>query len=81
MPAGWPPTFWREPPGGFLDVFDRDARYLGVVRLPPNVAYTPDPGYPEPVIIGDVVWAVTFDENDVLSMTRFRLSVPLEGGS
>jgi hypothetical protein len=52
-----------------LDVFDRDGRYLGAVRPPPSFGVEP-----EPIVRGDRVWAVTRDELDVASVTRFRMA-------
>jgi hypothetical protein len=51
-----------------FDVFALDGRYLGHVRAP--VSFRIDP---EPVIRGDYVWAITRDELDVASVTRFRI--------
>ena len=77
LPNHWPSTHWQEPAGGVFDVFDADGRYLVAVRLPPTFSYTPDPGQAEPAIRGDIVWAVTIDEDDVPSLTRFRLSTSM----
>jgi hypothetical protein len=67
--TGWPQIRHTEPPA--YDVFDRDGRFLGHVRVPHSFQT-----YPEPVVRGDYVWAVTRDELDVASIVRFRLVLP-----
>lgn len=54
-----------------FNVFDRDGRYLGPVVPPEDVQTSP-----EPVVRGDMVWAVTHDDLDVARVVRFRLVGP-----
>lgn len=60
---------FREPVA--FDVFDRDGRFLGPVRGPEDMTR-----YPEPVIRGRSVWAVTRDDEDVPHVVRFELVLP-----
>jgi len=64
--TGSRPRRFREPPA--FDVFTPDGRYLGHVRPPPDLRTDPDP-----IVRGDVVWAVTRDELDVARIVRFRM--------
>ncbi len=50
------------------EVFDRDGRFLGPVRVPDDFRASPDP-----VARGDTVWAVTRDDLDVARVVRFRM--------
>jgi hypothetical protein len=51
-----------------FDVFERDGRYLGRVHAPDLLSI-----YPEPVVRGDYVWAITRDELDVSYVVRYRI--------
>jgi hypothetical protein len=51
-----------------FDVFERDGRYLGRVSAPDGLSV-----YPEPIIRGDSVWAVTRDDLDVSYVVRYRI--------
>jgi hypothetical protein len=64
-----PPIRFEEPPA--LDVFTPDGRFLGPVRVPSTFSV-----YPEPIVRGDTVWAVTRDDLDVATIVRFRLVHP-----
>ena len=55
-----------------LDVFDRDGRYLGEVRLPFRLSR------PYPVIRGSTIWAVVVDEFEVQFVVRARIVKPEE---
>jgi len=61
-----PPIRYEEPPA--FDVFARDGRFLGPVRVPPSFST-----FPEPIVRGDTVWALTRDELDVATIVRFRI--------
>ena len=65
---GSQPTRWREPL--VFDVFGEDGTYFGQVRPPEGFR-----AYPNPVIDGDYVWAVTADELGVQRVVRFRLTL------
>jgi len=64
-----PPLRFEEPLA--FDVFAPDGRFLGPVRVPPSFR-----GYPEPIVRGDTVWAVTRDSLDVASIVRFHIVHP-----
>jgi hypothetical protein len=64
-----PPIRFEEPPA--FDVFTPDGRFLGPVRVPSTFSV-----YPEPIVRGDTVWAVTRDDLDVATIVRFRLVHP-----
>jgi hypothetical protein len=64
-----PPIRYEEPPA--FDVFASDGRFLGPVRVPPSFGT-----FPEPIVRGDTVWAVTRDELDVATIVRFRIVHP-----
>lgn len=61
-------TTWRSPLR--YDAFRADGAYLGVLVVPDDVAYQPDP-----VFNGDHVWAVTRDELGVQRVVRYRIVV------
>lgn len=65
--AGRLPVRFTEPPA--FDVFDEDGTYMGHVDPPHDLRMEP-----EPIVIGDRVWAITRDELDVPSVVRFRIS-------
>ena len=67
-----PPIRYEEPPA--FDVFAPDGRFLGPVRVPSSFST-----FPEPIMRGDTVWALTRDELDVASVVRFRLVHPSRG--
>ena len=52
----------------FLDVFDRDGRFLGTVELPFRLA-----DYPDPIVRGDYMIAVVEDELEVPYVVRARI--------
>jgi len=64
-----PPIRFEEPPA--FDVFAPDGRFLGPVRVPSSFS-----NFPEPIVRGDTVWAVTRDDLDVASIVRFRVVHP-----
>jgi hypothetical protein len=64
-----PPIRYEEPTA--FDVFASDGRFLGPVRVPPSFGT-----FPEPIVRGDTVWAVTRDELDVATIVRFRIVHP-----
>ena len=64
-----PPLRFEEPLA--FDVFAPDGSFLGPVRVPGSFS-----AFPEPVVRGDTVWAVTRDELDVASIVRFRIVHP-----
>jgi hypothetical protein len=64
-----PPLRFEEPPA--FDVFAPDGSFLGPVRVPESFSV-----FPEPIVRGDTVWAVTRDELDVATIVRFRLVHP-----
>jgi hypothetical protein len=63
-----PVVRYREPLA--FDVFSPDGAYLGPVRAPTTLRDDP-----EPIVRGDLMWAVTRDELDVPSVVRFRIVV------
>ena len=67
--TGRPQIRFAEPPA--YDVFGPDGRFLGHVRVPESLST-----YPEPIVRGDNVWAVTRDELDIPSVVRFRVVLP-----
>ena len=66
-----PPLRYSEPVA--FDVFDPEGRFLGLVITPDEFRTSP-----QPVFRGDYVWAVTRDELDVITVVRFRLTLPSE---
>lgn len=62
-------TVWVE--RRVADVFDREGRYLGPVRVPRGVALNP-----APVVTTDYVWAVTVADLGLLQWVRYRVEVP-----
>lgn len=60
---GMPPVRWREPVG--YDLFERDGRFFGTLRVPAGVTVR----YAD----GDRVWASVRDSLDVPQAVRFRL--------
>lgn len=64
-----PPIRYEEPPA--FDVFAPDGRFLGPVRVPASFST-----FPEPIVRGDTVWALTRDELDVATIVRFRIVHP-----
>jgi len=67
--SGRIPLRFAEPPA--FDVFAPDGTYLGHVTASGELRLQP-----EPVVIGDRLWAVTRDELDVASVARFRIRRP-----
>ncbi len=67
--SGRPQLRYRETVA--FDVFDPDGRFLGHVRTPDEFRASPDP-----ISRGDLVWAVTRDELDVITVVRFRITFP-----
>ncbi|MGD2134522.1 MAG: 6-bladed beta-propeller [Gemmatimonadales bacterium] len=65
--TGRPQLRYREPAA--FDVFEPDGRYLGRVEAPTGFRTGP-----EPVIRGDTVWAIVFDELDVATVVRFGIA-------
>lgn len=63
-----PQLRFREPV--VFDVFEPDGRYLGRVPTPSGLQTDPDP-----VLRGDMVWAVVVDELEVPRVVRFRIDV------
>ncbi len=64
--SGRPQLRYRESVA--FDLFDRDGRFLGPVRVPEDLQT-----YPEPIARGDTVWAVARDELDVARVVRYRM--------
>lgn len=62
------PVSWIEP--ARYDVFESDGTYLGAVATPDGFST-----YPDPILEGDHVWAVTRDELGVQRVVRFRIVV------
>jgi hypothetical protein len=54
-----------------FDLFETDGTYVGRVPMPDDMSR-----FPQPVIRGDQVWAVTRDELDVQRVVRYRLVPP-----
>lgn len=75
--AGLPSVLWVETGRGTFDVFDRDGSLRGHVRLPDGFRFTAWPDTPEPVVIGDSVWAIV-DGPTVPgpSVARYRVEWP-----
>jgi hypothetical protein len=69
--AGLPAVLWTDATTGAFDVFDREGRLLGHVRLPARLPYSGQPATPDPVIRGDTVWAVTRSETGGYGVERF----------
>jgi hypothetical protein len=62
---------WVEPLT--FDVFEPDGTYLGVVRGPQaRISF-----WASPVMRGDDVWAVTFDDLDVAYIVRYGVRHPV----
>ena len=59
-------TAWREPI--VFDVFEPGGRYLGQVHAPSGFRTLP-----QPVIRGDMVWAVVAEPDEVPNVVRFRI--------
>ena len=59
-------TTWREPI--VFDVFEPDGRYLGQVHAPSGFRT-----HPQPVIRGDMVWAVVAEPSELPNVVRFRI--------
>jgi len=68
--TGRAPMRFRQPLA--FDVFASDGSYLGRVDAPATLR-----SEPEPVVIGDQMWAVTRDELDVATVVRFHIVLPL----
>lgn len=66
-----PQLRYREPV--IFDVFETDGRYLGAVHMPDGFRT-----FPAPVIHGDVMWAVVFDELDVPRVIRYAIQHAVE---
>ena len=66
--AGSEQTRWVEPTA--FDVFQPDGTYLGQVKAPDDFST-----YPQPVLRGDTVWAVTRDALGVQRVVRFHVQV------
>ena len=76
-PRNYPDEVWEtDPSGGYFDVFERDGRWLGTVRVPPEFKYGHWPSSPEPVIRGDTIWAATTDSLEIEYVTRYELQWP-----
>lgn len=60
------PTRWVEPV--VADVFDEEGRYLGPVRIPPEVRL-----FPLPVVTVDRMWAAAVHEMGYPQVVRYRL--------
>jgi hypothetical protein len=65
-----PVTARRDDRGRLHEIFDPEGRYLGRVRLPFRLSWTP------PVIRGDVIVGVTRDELEVPFVVRARIVKP-----
>lgn len=61
---------------GAFDVFDRDGRWVGSVRLPEELHYSGFPTEPPVFIRGDTIWGVTVDQLDIEYVTRYRVVWP-----
>jgi hypothetical protein len=59
-------TAWREPI--VFDVFEPGGRYLGQVHAPSGFRTLP-----QPVIRGDMVWAVVAEPGELPNVVRFRI--------
>ncbi|MDT8369941.1 MAG: hypothetical protein RQ745_12110 [Longimicrobiales bacterium] len=66
-----PSRVWRPPAEGAFEVFDRSGKLLGAIRWPEELRYDPYPGYSDPYIRGDTVWAVQRDSLDVEYLTKY----------
>ena len=55
--------------GRIFDLFDREGRFLGTVRLPFSLAWS----RPRPVVRDGVLWGVTRDEVGVVCVVRARI--------
>jgi len=72
-PRNYPDEVWRtDPGGGHFDVFEPTGRWLGTVRVPPEIEYG-WPSSPEPVIRGDTIWAATTDSLEIEYITRYEI--------
>jgi len=69
--TGRPQLRLREPV--VFDVFEPDGRYLGTVRMPNGFRTGP-----QPVIRGDMMWAVVVDDLDVPRVVRFAIQHAVE---
>lgn len=81
--AGLPSTLYAEPGTGAFDVWGPDGTFVGHVRLPAEIRYTGFPDTPDPLIVGDTVWAVRRGRNGAgtsggagLSVARYRVVWP-----
>jgi hypothetical protein len=61
---------------GAFEVFERDGRWIGSVRLPDELHYSGYPTEPPVVIRGDTIWGVTVDEFDVEYVSRYEVVWP-----
>jgi len=61
---------------GAFDVFDRNGRWIGSVRLPEELHYSGFPTEPPVFIRGDTIWGVTVDELDIEYVTRYQVVWP-----
>ena len=62
----------QEDEGHLFDLFDAEVRYLGMLRLPFELAWS----IPEPVVRKGVLYGVTSDEIGVLYVVRARIVKP-----
>lgn len=70
---GLPTSIWPEEKGGHFDVFDRSGQFIGSVRLPASIRYSPYPNAPKLKIRGDTLWALTRDDLGVETITQFKV--------
>jgi hypothetical protein len=69
-------TTSREESGHVFDVFDGGGRYLGPVHFPFSLSASP-----APILRDGVLWGISRDELDVISIVRARvLKSPGDGG-
>jgi len=68
---GAPTTMYTISTAGAFDVFEVTGEYLGAVRLPKDVPYSPFPGRADPFIRADTVWVVRYDSLDVSYLTKY----------
>jgi len=63
---------------GVFDVFEADGRWVGSVRIPPEVKYSGHPTEPALVVRGDTVWAAFEDEFEVQYVGKYVVRWPLD---
>ena len=61
-------TWFKRRGGHVFDVFDPDGRYLGPVHLPFSLSASP-----APILRNGVLWGISRDELDVVSIVRARV--------